>query len=215
MGDTASSLKKPSLLRERQRHRLIEATISALYVYGPSRTTVDRVVALADMSPGIVSFYFNSKSELLVAALQSIADEFYLDVLEPVEKLQDDPVAALHLLIERYLDPIMASPRKVAVWYAFWAEATVRTEYLEICGGLDKRFSKLTAKLIDQLCQIENKPWQNSRAIADGLVGCLELIWQDIFMNSKSEYLDSTKKQQHHCLAYLRSHFPDHFSGEN
>ncbi|MDI9349373.1 MAG: TetR family transcriptional regulator [Candidatus Symbiobacter sp.] len=212
MADARIIAGKPRPLRERQRQRLIEATISALYVHGPSRTTVERVVAIADMSPGIVSFYFNSKAELLMAALQSIADDFRQDVLEPVENLRHDPVAALHLLIVRYLDPVIASPRRVAVWYAFWAESTARSDYMAICGGLDKRYSDLVLGLIAEICRIENKPWQHPAAIADGLIGCMELIWQNIFLDNQATSLNTTQKQQGHCLAYLRSHFPDQFA---
>ena len=49
-----------SRIRQRQRQRLIDACISALHIYGPSRTTVEKVVALADLSPGFVRFYFDS-----------------------------------------------------------------------------------------------------------------------------------------------------------
>ncbi|MGB6604086.1 MAG: hypothetical protein WBE65_07295, partial [Steroidobacteraceae bacterium] len=52
--------RRPGRMRARQ--RLIDACISALHIYGPSRTTVGRVVALAGLSPGIVRFYFNSKA---------------------------------------------------------------------------------------------------------------------------------------------------------
>jgi AcrR family transcriptional regulator len=57
----------------RQRQRLIEACISALHIYGPSRTTVEKVVAIAKMSPGIVRFYFASKAAMLVASLQFLS----------------------------------------------------------------------------------------------------------------------------------------------
>jgi AcrR family transcriptional regulator len=59
-----------------QRQRLIDACISALHIHGPSRTTVEKVVAIAKMSPGIVSFYFDSKAAMLVASLQFLAAEF-------------------------------------------------------------------------------------------------------------------------------------------
>ena len=62
--------------RARQRQRLIDACISALHIHGPSRTTVEKVVALADMSPGIVRFYFDSKDAMLVASLAYLAAEF-------------------------------------------------------------------------------------------------------------------------------------------
>ena len=71
----------------RQRQRLIDACISALHIYGPSRTTVEKVVAIARMSPGIVRFYFASKAAMLVASLQFLAAEFEEQLLVPVTRL--------------------------------------------------------------------------------------------------------------------------------
>src|SRR5258708_35142561 len=109
--------------RARQRKRLIDACISALHIHGPSRTTVEKVVALADMSPGIVRFYFDSKDAMLVASLAYLAAEFEERVMAPVSQLKDTPVEALELLVDLYLDPEIASPRQVSVWYSFWGEA--------------------------------------------------------------------------------------------
>src|SRR3984957_6928087 len=119
-----------SRIRQRQRQRLIEACISALHIYGPSRTTVERVVALADLSPGIVRFYFESKAAMLVASLEFLAADFEQRVQLPVTRLQHTPVRALELLVELYLDEDIASSRKVSVWYCFWGEASSRQEYL-------------------------------------------------------------------------------------
>ena len=132
----------------RQRQRLIDACISALHIYGPSRTTVEKVVAIAKMSPGIVRFYFASKAAMLVASLQFLAAEFEQQLLVPVTRLKSRPVAALELMVALYLDPEIASPRKVSVWYAFWGEASSRQEYYDICGQKDESFAVLVRELI-------------------------------------------------------------------
>jgi len=79
----------------RQRQRLIDACISALHIYGPSRTTVEKVVAFAKMSPGIVRFYFASKAAMLVASLQFLATEFEEQLLVPVTRFKSRPVASV------------------------------------------------------------------------------------------------------------------------
>src|ERR1700687_3335456 len=84
--------------RARQRQRLIDACISAIHIHGPSSTTVEKVVAIAGMSPGIVRFYFDSKAAMMVASLQSLAAEFEEQVLAPVAARKDEPVRALELL---------------------------------------------------------------------------------------------------------------------
>src|SRR6202046_5427161 len=137
--------------RIRQRKRLIDACISALHIHGPSRTTVEKVVAIAGMSPGIVRFYFDSKAAMLVASLQFLATEFEERVLVPVTLLKDTPVRALETLVDLYLDPDLASPRKVSVWYSFWGEASSRQEYYDICGQKDEGFAALVRELIERL----------------------------------------------------------------
>ncbi|HWZ61891.1 MAG TPA: TetR/AcrR family transcriptional regulator [Steroidobacteraceae bacterium] len=197
--------------RVRARQRLIEACISALHIYGPSRTTVSRVVALADLSPGIVRFYFHSKAAMLVAALQYLATEFEERVLKPVAALKHSPVVALGLLVELYLDAEIASPRKVSVWYSFWGEASSRQEYLDICGGKDEDFAALVRELTATLIEQTGATHLDADGVALGLIGVLEVLWQGIAFQSEAN-LDR-RAGVARALAYLRSVFPGQFPG--
>ena len=197
-------------IRGRQRQRLIDACISALHIYGPSRTTVEKVVAIAKMSPGIVRFYFDSKAAMLVASLQFLAAEFEEQVLVPVAKLKARPVAALELMVDLYLDPDIASPRKVSVWYAFWGEASSRQEYYDICGQKDESFAALVRELIGRLVEETSQPHLDPDAIALGLIGALEMMWQDFAFRSEADIDRQAAKRR--CMAYLRSIFPGQFS---
>jgi TetR/AcrR family transcriptional regulator, transcriptional repressor of bet genes len=197
--------------RVRARQRLIEACISALHIYGPSRTTVSRVVALADLSPGIVRFYFNSKAALLVAALEYLAAEFEERVLQPVAALRHSPVVALGLLVELYLDAQIASPRKVSVWYSFWGEASSRQEYLDICGQKDEDFAALVRELTATLIEQTGAAHLDADGVALGLIGVLEVLWQGIAFQSEAN-LDR-RACVARALAYLRSVFPGQFPG--
>ena len=69
-------------------------------MHGPARTTVEKVGALADRSPGIVRLYFDSKDAMLVASLAYLAAEFEERVMVPVAQLKATPVAALERLVE-------------------------------------------------------------------------------------------------------------------
>jgi TetR/AcrR family transcriptional regulator, transcriptional repressor of bet genes len=201
--------RRPGRVRARQ--RLIDACISALHIYGPSRTTVGRVVALAGLSPGIVRFYFNSKAAMLVAALEYLAGEFETRVLGPVAALRRSPVAALALLVELYLDAEIASPRKVSVWYSFWGEASSRQEYLEICGRKDEDFAALVHDLIERLIARTGAEHLDADGVALGLIGVLEVLWQGIAFQSE-ENIDRPACVAR-SLAYLRSVFPGQFPG--
>ena len=195
----------------RQRQRLIDACISALHIYGPSRTTVEKVVAIAKMSPGIVRFYFDSKAAMLVASLQFLSAEFEDQLLVPVAKLKSNPVAALELMVDLYLDPEIASPRKVSVWYAFWGEASSRQEYYDICGQKDEGFAALVRELIGRLIEDTSQSQLDPDGIALGLIGVLEMLWQDFAFRSEEDIDRPAAKRR--CMAYLKSVFPGQFPG--
>jgi TetR/AcrR family transcriptional regulator, transcriptional repressor of bet genes len=197
----------------RQRQRLIDACISALHIYGPSRTTVEKVVAIAKMSPGIVRFYFASKAAMLVASLQFLAAEFEEQLLMPVTRLKSRPVAALELMVDLYLDPEIASPRKVSVWYAFWGEASSRQEYYDICGQKDESFAALVRELIERLILETSQPQLDADGIALGLIGVLEMLWQDFAFRTETDIDRAAAKRR--AMAYLRSIFPGQFTASN
>ncbi len=162
------------------------------------------------MSPGIVRFYFASKAAMLVASLQFLAAEFEEQLLVPVARLKSRPVAALELMVDLYLDPEIASPRKVSVWYAFWGEASSRQEYYDICGQKDESFAALVRELIERLIVDTGQPQLDPDGIALGLIGALEMLWQDFAFRNETDIDRPAAKRR--CMAYLRSIFPGQFS---
>ncbi len=200
--------RQPAPIRQRQ--KLIDACITALHLYGPSGTTVARVVAIAKLSPGIVRFYFRSKAAMLVASLQYLATEFEDKVVTPVAALRGQPALALQRLVELYLDPDIASPRKVAVWYAFWGEASARQEYLAICGQKDANFAALVHDLVGRMIEASGRRHLDSEAVAFGLIGVLEMLWQGFAFEEEANIDRSLARRR--CMAYLRSVFPREFA---
>ncbi len=162
------------------------------------------------MSPGIVRFYFASKAAMLVASLQFLSAEFEEQLLVPVSRLKSRPVAALELMVDLYLDPEIASPRKVSVWYAFWGEASSRQEYYDICGQKDESFAALVRELIERLIVETSQPHLDPDGIALGLIGVLEMLWQDFAFRTEADIDRPAAKRR--ALAYLRSIFPGQFA---
>jgi len=167
-------------------------------------------VALADLSPGIVRFYFDSKAAMLVASLEYLAAEFEERVLSPVARLKDTPVEALRLLVALYLDADIASPRKVSVWYAFWGEASARREYQDICGQKDDEFAALVRELMERLIAERGASHLDADGVALGLMGVLEVLWQGIAFESEANIDRAAAVAR--SLAYLRSVFPGEFA---
>jgi TetR/AcrR family transcriptional repressor of bet genes len=157
-----------------------------------------------------VRFYFRSKAAMLVASLQFLATEFEERVVTPVVALREHPALALQRLIELYLDPEISSPRKVAVWYAFWGEASARQEYLAICGQKDANFAALVHDLIDRMIVSSGRRHLDSEAVALGLIGVLEITWQGFAFEDEADIDRALARRR--CMAYLRSVFPREYS---
>ena len=172
-------------------------------------------MALADMSPGIVRFYFDSKDAMLLASLAHLAAEFEERVMVPVAQLRDTPVAALERLVELYLDPDIASPRKVSVWYSFWGEASSRQEYYDICGRKDEDFAALVRDLVARVVAMTGNAHLDVDGIALGLMGALEVLWQGIAFQSEADIDREAARRQ--SMGFLRSVFPKEFGvgGDN
>jgi len=149
---------------------------------------------------------------MLVASLQFLSSEFQERVLTPVTALKDRPVEALRLLVDLYLDADIASPRKVSVWYSFWGEASSRQEYLDICGGRDEEFYALVTELMRRLISARGATHLDADAVALGLIGVLEVLWQGFAFQSEAN-IDRAGAVRR-SLAYLRSVFPGEFAAE-
>jgi AcrR family transcriptional regulator len=112
-----------------RRQQLIEATITVIGRKGYVGTRMADVARQADVSYGVVGFYFKTKNDLLLATLQWLADEYTQVWRNAVAKAGPDPAARLRAIIDADFSSKIASQKKIAVWYAFWAEARTRASY--------------------------------------------------------------------------------------
>jgi nitrite reductase/ring-hydroxylating ferredoxin subunit len=113
--------------------------------------------------------------------------------------------------VELYLDPEIASPRKVSVWYSFWGEASSRQEYYDICGRKDEDFAALVRDLVARVIALTGEDHLDTEGIALGLMGALEVLWQGIAFQSEADIDRGAARAQ--CMAFLRSVFPRQFGG--
>ncbi len=129
--------------------------------------------------------------------------------MAPVSQLKDTPVKALEQLVELYLDPEIASPRKVSVWYSFWGEASSRQEYLDLCGKKDEEFAALVHELIEGVIAETGQSHLDADGIALGLIGVLEVLWQGFAFTDETQIDRGAAKKR--SFAFLRSVFPGQF----
>ena len=195
---------------EARRGQLIAAAVAAIAEHGLSNVTLAKVAAGAGLTAASVNFHFNSKEALLVATLRQLGEDFETALSAVTVAGREDPGAGLLTLIEVMLDPAVADPAKVPVWYAFIAESRARADYLAVCGGLDRRYFRLVSDLFARLFEEPGvNGGANSDALAWGLVGLLESQWQEILFEGAAFDRAAARDL---CRSYLASVCPARFA---
>ena len=137
--------------KDLRRQQLIEATITVIGRQGYAGTRLADVARQAKVSYGVVGFYFKTKEELLLATLQWLADEYTRVWRDAVAKAGPSPVDRLRAIIDADFSPKIASEKKIAVWYAFWAEGRTRPKYRKLCAELYNDYHWQVRTIIEEL----------------------------------------------------------------
>jgi AcrR family transcriptional regulator len=101
------------------RTRLLDATIECLVTYGYAGTTTPRVAELAGVTRGAQIHHFRSKEDLVVAAIEHLAQQRAQGAIHELGRVQDspDPVATiLNFLWEAHQGPMFTAA--VELWVA-------------------------------------------------------------------------------------------------
>lgn len=191
------------------KQRLIDATMTAIFEHGISNLTLAKITALAGLTAGTVNFHFTSKESLLLATLRSVAEEFEQAIARCLENAGEDPAQTLLDIIDVNLDPELTEPRKVAVWYAFMSESRARQDYQQLCGDRDAAYFRTVLQLCERMTRDpQNSVRLDAEAIAYGLVGLVDELWQEIMFTGEKFDRAAARRR---CQAFLASLFPWRF----
>ncbi|MGE0007978.1 MAG: TetR family transcriptional regulator C-terminal domain-containing protein [Parvibaculaceae bacterium] len=194
--------------KEIRRQQLIEATIDVMARKGYSGTTMLDVARAAGLSSGIVNFHFETKEKLLVETLKYLAEEYRANWHKALNGAGGDPADRLGALLFSDFNPSICSPRKLAAWCAYWAEAQSRPTYLEHCGSNDEEYSAIVLDLCRAIIA-KGRYRLAPELIARALDALLEGLWLDLMTMSKPYSLDDAKQTIAACLhAFFPKHYP-------
>jgi len=204
----AQPANKPNIVKEARQRQLIDATISTIGRVGYSGTTLTHVAGAAGLSPGIVNFYFKSKDQLLAATLAQLAEEHESLWLAKIGAAGGSPEGGLDAMIEADFDPLICTSEKVAVWFAFWAEAQSRPLYRSVVSELEERYFQQTHAFCAELIQQGGYTGIDAAEVARGLNAISDGLWADLLILPDTFDLDAAKRI---CRTFLRAIFPQHF----
>lgn len=213
MADTAhKSSAGRTATREARRQQLIDATIDSISKRGFSGTTLTTVTNTAKLSHGIVNFHFKSKEALYVETLGYLAKEHYDLWATALEKAAPEPEAQLAAILDVDFDRAVCSPKKLAVWFAFWGQARHRPTYLDIHHTYDdQRFMELK-RLCAELKKDGNYEHIEPEETARNIVALIDGLWLQLLLYPKTLQRAEARKN---CFIHLTGLFPKHFSKDS
>lgn len=143
---------RKSLIENIRRKQIIDSAIASIATYGYVKTTLDQIANEADISKGVITYYFKSKDSLLLAVLNKILksikdyiEERVKTAQTPVDKLKEYILASFDHMIEnrRYYEA------QVELWSNLEYKKKINEKLCIECINTVSRLIKEATKDID------------------------------------------------------------------
>ena len=194
--------------REVRRQQLIDATIESIAKHGIAGTTMSTVTRIADLSLGIVNFHFESKQNLLEETLLFLAREHHDQWVTVSDNAGLSAPEKLLAIVDAHFQPQICSPRKLAVWFAFFGEAGRRKVYRNLIEDIDNERYSMALRLCDEISKDGGYNDIPARQVANLLEALYDGIWLELLTYPENYGRQSARD---HIIAFLARMYPDHF----
>jgi len=144
------------MARQRQkngkdRHQeILEAAARVITDRGLAETRISDIAERCGVSPGLILYYFESKDRLLVEALTSANDQFYLRLSREMRRM-DSARQQLERLVELSVPGLLPEYERLdewALWIEIWVRALREPKLAQEREVLDRRWRQSIADII-------------------------------------------------------------------
>ena len=159
---------KRQQLRQERRQQILDAAIAVFAAKGFHAANVSDVAAQAGVSQGTIYWYFESKEELLTAAILSLFERFGQEALEGLQPDQT-PTEKLRTLGRSLADLAEAAKGLFTLFLEFWGSSSEREEAGQLWTDVLVEYKDIIVAIIEEgVASDEFKPVD-----ADALVWAL------------------------------------------
>ncbi|HEY6567602.1 MAG TPA: TetR/AcrR family transcriptional regulator [Actinomycetota bacterium] len=135
----------------KDRHaEILEAAARVITDRGLADTRISDIAERCGVSPGLILYYFESKDRLLVEALTSANDQFYLRLSREMRRM-DSARDQLQRLIELSVPGLLPEYERLdewALWIEIWVRALRDQKLAQEREQLDRRWRQSIADII-------------------------------------------------------------------
>ena len=163
-------------IKDQRRQQLISATMDSIAKRGLTETSITHICRGADMSRGIVNFYFDSKEKLMLAVLAHILEEYQSVWQQALVKA--DKEKQLEAVVSAQFDKLICNAKRLTVLSAFWGHAASHKDYLEL---VEKADASILSALRDSM-----KDKTNVQQKSEQLYAMIRGLWLGYLMAPKT-----------------------------
>jgi AcrR family transcriptional regulator len=131
----------------RARENIRAAACRAFAARGPSATRISDIAREAGVSSAIIHYYYKSKDEVLLAALQW-ANEHTSRRLEELRAETSDPVTLLRRTLELAIPSEGVLRDEYVLWIETWARVRLHPRLLAECAEMSDRWTAFIERLV-------------------------------------------------------------------
>jgi AcrR family transcriptional regulator len=200
-----------ALSKQRRQQQLLDATIKCISKKGLGSMTLADVANEAGLSQGIVNLHFKSKDNLLRETLVYLFEDYDTEFMHTVAKSPPQAAAKLLALMEMDLKPSICERKKLAVWFAFWGEASAVPTYRKICATYEQKYDDIMLDLAGNIIGEGNYTDIDAQTVTDVLTSMTDGLWLACLIHPKTFNRSTAMKS---IYSYLHAVFPDHYPKE-
>ena len=197
--------------REVRRRQLIMAAMDSIAQRGFSDTTLRHVTENAKLSHGVVNYHFDSKEALYDAILEYLAKEHYQLWRRNLDAAGDDPAARLTAIVKADFDRKICTPKKMAVWFAFWGQAKYRPNYLKIHNIYDEERSREIIRICTALAGPGDADGKGAEATAHAIEAMIDGLWLSMLLYPAGTTAAGCHRD---CMQAISRMFPGRFDDD-
>lgn len=120
----AQSATRKTFRREgedKRREDLITATLECVAERGLAGATVREIAQRADVTPGLIRYYFPTKDDLIGAAYRAVMNRMTVQASDALQNAADDPRSRLQAFVTANLGEPIMDPHNLSLWAGFIA----------------------------------------------------------------------------------------------
>ncbi len=125
--------------------QILEATMQVIVRDGMDAASMRAVAEEADVSLGLLSYHFDDKENLIVAAFQLATERLLELTAERLDAAGEDPLERAKAAARAFFDGEFQSSEFLALWIAIWGVSRTNTEVAAIEFDLHQRYKDLIA----------------------------------------------------------------------